>query len=216
MPAGVNKALNNSHLEANECKSLLELGSGLGKLALQAFYQYPNINRLVGVEFSVGRYRQAQRALQRLAAMYPTECKFFSCMDRQICCLEQFTSDPLLGEEKHGAHTIEGRIGTRTIHFERFDFFQLERSKIHDADIIIMEADIPQQKHKTLFSLLSAMKCGARLLSYIDLRTAWSAQGEFYGPLPFLQLPINKSPADRFPTTWSPERGHHFFLWRKL
>ena len=33
------------------------------------------------------------------------------------------------------------------------------------------------------------------------------------GPFPFRQLEANRSFADRYPTSWSVQRGHHFFLW---
>ena len=54
------------------------------------------------------------------------------------------------------------------------------------------------------------MHDNARILSYHDLFKIW--------PLPsfhFKQLDINCSLADRFPTSWSVQRGHHFFLFKK-
>ncbi|CAM9445716.1 unnamed protein product [Pylaiella littoralis] len=34
-------------------------------------------------------------------------------------------------------------------------------------------------------------------------------------PFPFRQVEVNRSLSDRFPTSWSVHRGHHFFLWNK-
>ncbi len=34
--------------------------------------------------------------------------------------------------------------------------------------------------------------------------------------VPFKQMEGNRSFSDRFPTSWSVQRGHHFFLWIKV
>lgn len=59
--------------------------------------------------------------------------------------------------------------------------------------------------------LQQQMRDTARILSYHDLFKIWPL------PLcPFKQVDSNCSMADRFPTSWSVQRGHHFFLFRKF
>lgn len=55
------------------------------------------------------------------------------------------------------------------------------------------------------------MKDGAQTLTYHDIRKIWTL-----GMFPYKQLDINRHLTDRYPTSWSVQRGHHFFLWRKV
>ena len=66
-----------------------------------------------------------------------------------------------------------------------------------------------------LCKLIAKMKCGARTLTYHDLRKLWVIS---FGVKQqhFKQLEINRSQSDRYPTSWSVQRGHHFFLWKKV
>jgi hypothetical protein len=56
------------------------------------------------------------------------------------------------------------------------------------------------------------MKEGAQTLTYHDIRRIWALGGGF----PFKQLEVNRYLTDRYPTSWSVQRGHHFFLWKKV
>lgn len=231
LPVGIDKALNNDHLDAENCACLLELGSGLGKLAIQAFFQFSNITKVEGIEFSEGRYKESERALTDLTKLLPSVCHVKStqhCCYLELICsycgwppsqeTEEKTecAEKMCGAFDEKGTSVVHRGRTRTINFEHKDLFLLESHRVHEADIIILETDIPVNKHRALFHMLSAMRSGARLLTYIDLSLAWGAFGDVYGRLPYEQLPINIPLSDRFATTWSPERGHHFFLWRKF
>ncbi|CAM9842936.1 unnamed protein product, partial [Ectocarpus fasciculatus] len=55
------------------------------------------------------------------------------------------------------------------------------------------------------------MRKGSHALTYLDLRKMWSSL-----PFPYRQVEVNRSLSDRFPTSWSVHRGHHFFLWHKI
>ena len=83
---------------------------------------------------------------------------------------------------------------------------------IQTADIVMLETDIPNELHRDLYHLLSSMKLDSRTLTYLDLRKTWS--GDIY--FPFRQLEINRNLSDRFPTSWSVQRGHHFYVWNKV
>ena len=61
-------SLDARHLDAARASSVYDLGCGTGKVALQAFLQFPNLKRVYGVELSLARFHVAERALLALAA----------------------------------------------------------------------------------------------------------------------------------------------------
>ena len=55
LPRGANKAFGPTHLHAADARALFDLGMGAGKVAVQAFVQYRNLDYVYGVELSAGR-----------------------------------------------------------------------------------------------------------------------------------------------------------------
>ena len=49
------QALSLKHLRAIHSRTVFDLGMGTGKVAMQAFLQYPNLQRSFGVELSLAR-----------------------------------------------------------------------------------------------------------------------------------------------------------------
>ena len=62
LPRGVNKALGSRRLRAETASVLFDLGMGTGKVAIQAFLQYSNLDYVYGIELSQGRYNIAANA----------------------------------------------------------------------------------------------------------------------------------------------------------
>jgi hypothetical protein len=104
--------------------------------------------------------------------------------------------------------TLPDRQHDRVLHMECGDMFDVKN--IDAADIIMLETDIPLQLHPNLCSLLDRMHVNARTLTYLDLRKIWT------GTVPFRQIDTNRHNSDRYPTSWSVQRGHHFYLWEKV
>ena len=75
----------------------------------------------------------------------------------------------------------------------------------------MLETDVPIHLHAKLCRMLGQMRESARCLTYIDLRKIWPGFA-----FPYRQLESNKNICDRFPTSWSVQRGHHFHLWIKV
>ncbi len=73
VPAGVAKAMDEWHLNANRARSLVDLGCGTGKVCMQAFLEHQSLQDLFGVEISKPRYDIAEAAFLRLAAHFPSE-----------------------------------------------------------------------------------------------------------------------------------------------
>lgn len=194
LPRGANKAFNPKRLDAGEASVLFDLGMGTGKIAMQAFLQFRNLDYVYGIELSEGRYKLAEDAALLMVS--------------------------LLGEESFSVQLRSGRsiiiteIATeqesaRVLHLECGNMFEVANMDV--ADIVMMETDIPAELHTNLCTLLGSMHEGSRTLTYLDLRKIWNQ-----GPIPFKQLDVNRHLSDRFPTSWSVQRGHHFFLWSRI
>jgi Histone methylation protein DOT1 len=88
---------------------------------------------------------------------------------------------------------------------------------IHEADLVIMETMVPCEALLDLKSLIDRMSVGCRLATFANLNAPEFRRlypGSRYFPL--RQLSVNVSRRDRFKTSWSPENGHHFYLWQKI
>jgi hypothetical protein len=68
MPSGVEKMLDARHLDAQRATVIYDLGMGIGRVAIQTFFQYPNVQKVVGIEISPNRTKVGLDALQRLYA----------------------------------------------------------------------------------------------------------------------------------------------------
>jgi hypothetical protein len=71
LPDGVAKLLDADHLDAINARIMVDLGMGLGKLAMQAFVAYPNITKVVGLEYCGTRAKNGFAALRRLSKRSP-------------------------------------------------------------------------------------------------------------------------------------------------
>ena len=106
---------------------------------------------------------------------------------------------------------VEAEYIERVIHLKCGNMFDIEN--IGTADIVMMETDVPSEQFDNLKQLLLRMKDHGRLLTYLDLRKVFDMKSRI---LPFKQLDDNRQQSDRYPTSWSVQRGHHFYLWTKV
>lgn len=198
LPRGANKAFGSKRLEAHRAASLYDLGMGTGKIIIQAFLQFKNLRYIFGVELSQGRYKLAEEAALRLvqllgAANYNVQLN----AGRSIIVTEALQDN-------------SGAFYERVMHLQCGNMFDIQ--SLDTVDVVMMETDIPFDLYPQLQRLLASVKDGARVLSYLDLRRVWGD----HGPLPYKQLEVNRNLADRYPTSWSVQRGHHFYLWSKV
>ncbi len=195
LPRGANKAFGRSHLSCEGARVLFDLGMGTGKIAIQAFLQYRNLEYVYGVELSEGRFNVADEYVTRMVELLGSE----------LYTIERHASGRRVTVTEVAVRGGRGRV----LVFECGDMFTVRN--LAEADIVMMETDIPMALHHKLCLLLNEMKVGARTLSYLDLRKVWP-----FEPFTFRQLSSNRHVSDRFPTSWSVQRGHHFFLWVKI
>lgn len=71
LPSGVTTLLSSQNLAANRARKLVDIGSGCGKLALQAFVEFPNLESVVGVEICQSRTQVGINALRHLSKTQP-------------------------------------------------------------------------------------------------------------------------------------------------
>lgn len=196
---GVSKMLSSQYLAAANSDILYDLGMGTGKLALQAFFEFPNLKHVVGVEIAFSRYNIAERCAVNLVAKYPSDFKLLKWQKGNVIAVA--TVDPETGE---ALPENERRV----LEFRREDLFKSIDAIV--ADIIILQTDFPVQVHDALCSMASRFRRGTRVLSYLNFHKIWDC--EFF-PFPFASF----APNARFPTSWSPTNGGHmFYLWRKV
>lgn len=199
LPRGANKALSPKKLSANFGRCLFDLGMGTGKLAIQAFLQFCNLKYVYGIELSVGRFQIAVEAAFNLVNL----------LGRENFSIIYYPGKKVVVSElkRNNGDIINNNAPERILHLECGDMFDV--TNIDIADIVMLETDFPKDIHPKLCKLLAQMREGSRTLTYLDLQKIWPFGTKF----PFKRLESNRFPSDRFPTSWSVQRGHHFFIW---
>eukprot|EP00981_Chlorochromonas_danica_P002840 scaffold549_cov174-Ochromonas_danica.AAC.24 len=199
LPRGANKAFGFKRLDVHRASILYDLGMGTGKIVIQAFLQFKNLVHVVGVELSQGRYKLAEEAALRMIQLLGSESYNVQVNPGRSITITEAVQDPNRSEEY-----IE-----RMMHLQCGNMFDIPT--LDHVDVVMMETDIPADLTPSLQCLLATMKEGSRVLTYLDLRKIWD-----HGSPPFKQVEANRNVSDRYPTSWSVQRGHHFYLWAKM
>lgn len=147
-PDGVSKLLSRDSANAATAEHLVDLGAGKGRLVLQAFLTYPNLKLAVGIEFSESRFKCATECMANLARLNPLLFTY---------------------SYNRGAARLETRFGNRVMEMRLGDLFGY--GSLSSADIVICQTDIPAQRRAELSTMLTKIKCGARLVLYHSLYT---------------------------------------------
>ena len=69
--AGLNRAMNNTHLMGDSAEVIFDFGMGVGKVIVQSFLQYRNVKYALGVELSTGRFERAVEAVKKIVELHP-------------------------------------------------------------------------------------------------------------------------------------------------
>lgn len=106
------------------------MGMGTGKVAIQAFLQFRNLEYVYGVELSVGRYLVAEAAALCMVQLLGEESFHVDVIHgEQITVTELVTND--------GRDAVKGR----TLRLQCGNMMDVK--DINIADIIMMETDLP-------------------------------------------------------------------------
>ena len=213
LPEGVTKMMHHDRLNGRAATSLVDLGSGTGKLCLQCFLQFENLATVEGVEISPSRYRIGEEALLRLARARPRKFRVSAHSPGSV--IHIVTERTQSGSA--GKIAMRGNDGRRapclrTLTLRAGDMFT---ASIASSDLLVLEVAMGGEFVQRLRDFLWTAKPGARILSYLDLRRTFVDAQILSGapPAPPLrQKGINRDLSDRLPTSWNP-KGHHFFIW---
>jgi len=203
LPSGVSKLLDKQHLDASTATTLVDLGCGMSKLILQSFLEYPNLNKVVGIELCRSRFLLGVNSLKILAAANPS---IFN-----ISVKDDFL-ELIMQSKNNSLRILRIYFGT---------LFNCKEAL--DSDIVICQTNFPSKTQPELIKLLSSFKINTRILLYHTLR---DLPGVIPSGADTVYLNFNDerlaeykqiAPMDsHFPTTWSPINGAHFDCWLKL
>mmetsp|Transcript_163883 Transcript_163883/g.520925 ORF Transcript_163883/g.520925 Transcript_163883/m.520925 type:complete len:294 (-) Transcript_163883:14-895(-) len=208
-------------IEGRGSKCLLELGSGRGRLALQAFLQYPGLRTVVAVELVSARHRAAAIATKRLrdAGGEGRFALFAALPDDDAARIgeKRLHSESVYSGEAASVRLSEGAgPEARRCDLRLGDLAALPSDDLALADAVLLEVVMPPgpgraEAHMQLCRKLAEhCRHGCVLASYEDLHSLWRALGPDAPPCPFHKLQLCPS---GYATSWS-ITGHCFHGFR--
>jgi hypothetical protein len=185
---------------------LIDLGSGKGKLALQAFLTYTNLQFVTGIELSYERFKISKAAICKL---YYLNQKYFA-----------------LNEGKDYVQLSINHNGIkRKLTIFNGNFFDYEKL-VKGADIILCETELQLKNQSKFVQLIKNMRTDARLLMYDSLstfpemKTVMNVGNHQFGQLLNVKA-VTKNvflqeikPNDRYSASWS--NLAKFGIWKVL
>ena len=127
-------------MNASACRSLYDLGMGTGKFVLQAFVQFKNLIKVVGIELAYSRFVLSEQAALCLITEWPKEYTLVSRVPNQNIIVQNI-----------------GPTGQkRMLEFRRGNLFAA--TDCHDADIVIAQTNFPSETQVKLCRFLGCMK----------------------------------------------------------
>lgn len=193
LPQGVTKLFGPDRFDAaRSAKRMVELGMGSGKVAVQAFFEVPQLAEIVCVELAHSRFNMAAQALKALVSKHP----------------ERFSYEEVEAEDSlERVRLVEtGRV----LEMRRGDVFETEVEIIRSADIILLNISVPDNMMSRAQELLMHAKNGCRIFSFEDLNYKYAKRWQSQSP--FHNLPCNMEP-DYYPASWNPSPGEWLWLY---
>lgn len=207
LPVGASKLFDSQHLNLANAKVVYDLGMGCGKVALQSFIEYENLDYVLGVELCASRFELAADNLLSYAKSDPANVTTPPTTPTHKKKSSFFSTTSVLEHTSNLYPTPR----LRTLEFACGDLFKVEH--LHKADVVLLITQFPAACYVKLLMFLTNIRPNAKLATYLDIGTIYS-QMEI--PCPFAQLEMNYSKSDRFFSSWATKTGAHFFLYRRL
>ena len=191
-------------------KRVIDFGSGLGKAAVQLFFQHAHLVHVLGVELMPSRYNLSALALSRLY-------DHLAAADK---------SDPprfrhFSGPKRVALEECMERGQIRVLELRRQNMFQLEHDVVSQADVILCDVDLALVRvcfdlsrvvtwlaqvgcHTGVCRLFNLTKRGCRIMSYSDLAAIYVEQR--------LDSPLTKNRRVCVKSSWNLSTpGHNFY-----
>ena len=174
---GVTKLMDGLHLDGRvrgEGRggglSVVDLGSGVGKLCMQVFLQYDSVERVEGVELAFSRYGLGQQAMLELVR------EGGEGGDQPGGPPPRGANPYHLLHSSPTSTTIASALPStfpypRTLTLSRGNLFQCQGALM--ADVVIIETLITVDCYALLSRMLEGMRVGMRLLTFGDIRGLW-------------------------------------------
>mmetsp|Transcript_37972 Transcript_37972/g.73572 ORF Transcript_37972/g.73572 Transcript_37972/m.73572 type:complete len:341 (-) Transcript_37972:365-1387(-) len=210
-PRGVMMMAKN--LSFKDADVLLDIGSGRGRVAVQAFDQY-SFSRVIGVEVARERFDLCENAVDCYVKYHKTHNRFaverlrempheYGIPKKDFVIVEATRPVSSVSSEEVSKCTSNSKS---TLEFYRSDIGAL-RELVADAKptVVLMDMAFPSMP-ESLASVLNTLPFGTRILTYENLAKKWPESVEF---------PFSSVDGDRFLTSWETEVGHYFFKWVK-
>jgi len=217
------------HLECSVSQGgpFLELGMGIGMVALQIFLQCPDVTHVIGIELSQSRFDIGRAALHRLVERHPENFQLRSAavasFDQPADICESSLLDSVVLQDLRCCSKV-----SRTLEFRQGDFLEesvLSTEEIKSAAAVMMQ--LVQLDPFLYQQRLQHAHTGCRLLSLGDIRRTWCLNEPslfHYLPAGANDLPqqlqeidndsnsfSNSNGQDLFSVSWN-EKGVEFFV----
>ena len=230
------KLLDSSHLHVQKAESLVDLGSGCGRIATLAFLAYPSLShvsslshsfdstapvysQVYAVELSPSRHALAAEAAKRLVEVFPAEFQLQVCTTSRVRIAHRPQAKQKLpsGSQRRPSGSTAQLAGStsklRILDICCGDMWRIPSAVLQRADIVLMHTEFTAVSSAPFKQTVALMKPTARFVTYND-PTVWYSEAA--DPPPFQQLEANVPESDTFLTSWSTSRGHHLFTWRRV
>eukprot|EP00746_Dinoflagellata_sp_MGD_P051640 gnl/MRDRNA2_/MRDRNA2_229930_c0_seq1.p1 gnl/MRDRNA2_/MRDRNA2_229930_c0~~gnl/MRDRNA2_/MRDRNA2_229930_c0_seq1.p1 ORF type:complete len:356 (-),score=54.18 gnl/MRDRNA2_/MRDRNA2_229930_c0_seq1:31-1062(-) len=200
LPGAITRMLRVLGVRERGINQILEMGMGVGKLAMQAFLEYEGIS-VLGVELLPERCETAANAALRLDDMEDSNSR------------RNFSVKDARNIDGHGSIRIrrKKKLGGGDLEFRRGNMLDVSSKEVAASGLIVMHTNVPEDQRGRLQALLGHVKNGTRLAMLHDLRTMWGNGKTF---CPFHSIPA-VAPAVQwyFRTSWAPAVGVPFYLY---
>lgn len=208
----------NKHEPQKEQKSrtrFYDLGAGLGRLALQVWLAYPEIDDVIAIEYSPSRFQVGLRALDRLAQLNEKAIAVVDRSDRSIILSMHTSYAQFLwpdDKKQEWPALVRATTAARTLTYIQGDLFTYCEQITARSNIVFIETDIPDSRVLELWQLLCQLRQGTRFLLYHPMDNLKTRAR--LASIPFLQF--RRIGTFSTPTTWSPTLGAPFEVWEKI
>ena len=195
LPAGVTKLCDEVHLNARQAGgggsgeeggvSVVDMGSGVGKLCVQLLLQYECVTRIDGFELAVSRYKLGKQALFEVVedgwgeasaiaegSRSPPHVPFHLVHSSPTATT---VASPPLSIPASATWPTALHLPSRSLTLSRANLFSPTAARAAArADIVIIETLITADCLCLLTRLLESLPAGCRVLTFHDVRPLWA------------------------------------------